>query len=77
MICALLLFKFILVDISPPTNGTEISLLPSKEMPFILIGTDVKKVREGALCDLAPTMLQLLGEEIPPEMTGRSLIIDD
>ena len=39
MICALLLFKFILVDISPPTNGTEISLLPSKEIPFILIGT--------------------------------------
>ncbi len=46
----------------------------TNDTPFILIGTDAKKVREGALCDLAPTMLQLLGEEIPPEMTGRSLI---
>ena len=48
----------------------------TNDTPFILIGTDAKKVREGALCDLAPTMLQLLGEEIPSEMTGRSLIED-
>jgi 2,3-bisphosphoglycerate-independent phosphoglycerate mutase len=28
----------------------------------------------GALCDVAPTALELLGIEPPPEMTGRSLI---
>jgi 2,3-bisphosphoglycerate-independent phosphoglycerate mutase len=28
----------------------------------------------GRICDVAPTMLQLLGLEQPPEMTGRSLL---
>jgi 2,3-bisphosphoglycerate-independent phosphoglycerate mutase len=28
----------------------------------------------GVLADVAPTLLQLLGTEQPPEMTGRSLI---
>ena len=28
----------------------------------------------GILADVAPTLLQLLGIEQPPEMTGRSLI---
>ncbi len=30
--------------------------------------------RTGALCDIAPTVLALLGYEQPAEMTGRSLI---
>jgi 2,3-bisphosphoglycerate-independent phosphoglycerate mutase len=34
------------------------------------------KLRSGRLADLAPTLLQLLGVEQPPEMTGQSLIID-
>ena len=33
------------------------------------------KVNTGALCDVAPTMLDLLGVEQPKEMTGKSLII--
>ena len=28
----------------------------------------------GRLCDIAPTLLDLMGLPIPPEMTGRSLI---
>ncbi|MDY0294215.1 MAG: 2,3-bisphosphoglycerate-independent phosphoglycerate mutase [Acholeplasmataceae bacterium] len=32
-------------------------------------------VNTGALCDVAPTMLDLLGVEQPKEMTGKSLII--
>ena len=31
-------------------------------------------LRGGALCDIAPTMLGLLGLPVPAEMTGRSLI---
>ncbi len=30
---------------------------------------------DGALCDLAPTLLELLKLEQPAEMTGRSLLI--
>ena len=33
------------------------------------------KVNTGALCDIAPTMLDLLGVEKPIEMTGTSLIV--
>ncbi len=36
---------------------------------------DGKTVREdGSLCDLAPTLLSLIGVEQPPEMTGESLL---
>jgi 2,3-bisphosphoglycerate-independent phosphoglycerate mutase len=28
----------------------------------------------GALCDVAPTLLEVMGLPIPPEMTGQSLI---
>lgn len=43
-------------------------------VPFIICGADVK-LSEGRLCDIAPTMLDLMGLEQPPEMTGKSLII--
>ena len=32
-------------------------------------------LREGILADVAPTVLELLGLEQPPEMTGKSLIV--
>jgi len=34
---------------------------------------DSLKLNDGALCDLAPTLLQLMGLEQPEEMTGKSL----
>jgi len=45
------------------------------DTPFLLIGAGDVKVAEGALSDLAPTILELLGEEQPVEMTGKSLIV--
>ena len=34
------------------------------------------KLREGgALCDIAPTLLELMGMEQPKEMTGKSLLV--
>jgi 2,3-bisphosphoglycerate-independent phosphoglycerate mutase len=32
-------------------------------------------LRDGRLADLAPTILDLMGLELPPEMTGKSLIV--
>ena len=40
-----------------------------------LINKDVK-LKDGKLADIAPTILYLLKEEIPNEMTGEILIID-
>lgn len=35
----------------------------------------VKGLKDGALCDIAPTMLELMELEQPKEMTGRSLLV--
>ncbi len=45
-------------------------------VPVVLVGPDVvgKALHDGALTDVAPTLLSLLGIEQPAEMTGRSLI---
>lgn len=43
-------------------------------VPFIVVSDRVKAVKDGALCDIAPTLLTLAGIEIPKEMTGNSLV---
>jgi 2,3-bisphosphoglycerate-independent phosphoglycerate mutase len=42
-------------------------------VPFV-ITADVAGLDDGVLADVAPTVLALLGQEQPPEMTGRSLL---
>lgn len=44
-------------------------------VPLIFVGNRRAALRaDGALCDLAPTLLQMMGLPQPREMTGRSLI---
>ena len=48
-------------------------------VPLFLVGADYKNVRLrsfGALCDIAPTALELMDIEQPAEMTGESLILE-
>ena len=45
-------------------------------VPLAIVGLPGnKKVKEGRLADLAPTMLDIMGLEKPDEMTGESLIV--
>ncbi len=46
-------------------------------VPLIYVGRDFKLLNQGALSDLAPTMLDLMGIKQPTEMNGRSLIDHD
>ena len=41
---------------------------------FVINAGDVKLKETGALCDIAPTVLDIMGIEKPEEMTGHSLI---
>ena len=57
----------------PQTGGPHTSHT-TNPVPFVLLGSGVKAVRDGRLADLAPTMLELMGVAPPVEMTGTSLI---
>ena len=43
-------------------------------VPVVAVAEGVDSVRDGILADVAPTLLRLMGIEIPEEMTGRSLV---
>lgn len=60
--------------IDPVTGGphTAHTLNP---VPVALVGGPAGvHLRDGRLADLAPTVLDLMGLDLPPEMTGRTLI---
>ncbi len=60
-------------------NGKPHTAHTTNDVPFILVSDSHRGItlRKGRLEDVAPTMLQLLGLEKPPEMTGRSLLLKD
>ncbi len=60
-----------------PETGAPHTAHTTNPVPFVLCDTQFKgRLREdGALEDVAPTMLDLLGLEKPLEMTGRSLLV--
>ena len=61
------------VMVDPETGGPH-TAHTRNPVPFVAVNTAARRLRSGgALCDVAPTILQLLGLEQPPEMTGRAL----
>ncbi len=59
--------------IDPDTGGPH-TAHTTNPVPFLAVNTAVKALRRGgALGDVAPTILNLLGLPKPPEMTGRAL----
>jgi len=55
-------------------NGQPLTAHTTSPVPVILCAEGFG-IRDGALCDIAPTMLELLGLPQPAEMTGRSLLV--
>lgn len=43
-------------------------------VPFILVNSKYKNVKNGRLCDIAPTILDIMGIKKPSEMNGVSLV---
>jgi 2,3-bisphosphoglycerate-independent phosphoglycerate mutase len=60
--------------IDPATGGPHTAHTTSP-VPFVAIGDDsVHELRSGgALCDVGPTILTMMGIGQPPEMTGMNL----
>ena len=57
-----------------PISGGPHTAHTTNPVPFVAVGTSFTGLRSGgALCDVAPTVLDLLGLDQPVEMTGRSL----
>ncbi len=55
-------------------NNQPFTKHTTNPVPFIVVSDRVKSVGDGALCDIAPTLLTLAGVEIPKEMTGKNLV---
>ena len=60
-----------------PESGGPHTAHTTNPVPIWWITRDARgrRLRNGGLADLAPTILELLGLPVPPEMTGRSLIV--
>ncbi|MDI6812780.1 MAG: 2,3-bisphosphoglycerate-independent phosphoglycerate mutase [Desulfitobacteriaceae bacterium] len=60
-----------------PEKGTPFTAHTSNPVPFILVDDRLKGAtlrQDGSLCDIAPTILQLLHIPQPKEMMGESLL---
>ncbi len=58
-----------------PATGQPHTAHTTSPVPLIIAhDPSIAALRNGTLADIAPTSLALLGLDVPPEMTGRSLI---
>lgn len=56
------------------TDGSPFTAHTTNPVPFTVIGYNCQLKEGGRLCDISPTMLELMGLEKPASMTGQSLI---
>ena len=63
-------------DCMVDTDGSPFTAHTTNLVPFAVIGKKCDLREGGKLCDIAPTVIKLLGLEAPKEMTGESLIKD-
>jgi 2,3-bisphosphoglycerate-independent phosphoglycerate mutase len=60
----------------PETGGPHTSHT-TNPVPVVIMNGPAAAISDGSLADLAPTILDLLGVSVPPEMTGHSLLRAD
>ncbi|MGN0823211.1 MAG: 2,3-bisphosphoglycerate-independent phosphoglycerate mutase, partial [Candidatus Gallimonas sp.] len=59
------------------TDGSPFTAHTTYPVPVVLVSEQFRnaKLRDGILADLAPTLLDVMGLPVPPEMTGKSLLV--
>lgn len=60
-------------DFAVNADGSPNTAHSLNKVPLILVDPRYKKMHDGRLADIAPTLLNLLEIEVPEEMTGRFL----
>ena len=55
-------------------NGEPFTAHTTNPVPFIVVNYPCAVREGGRLCDIAPTMLKVMGLEQPKEMSGKSII---
>ena len=55
-------------DGSPNTAHT------TNKVPCFIINSNYQSIGTGSLCDIAPTILKIMGIDIPCEITGNSIV---
>lgn len=61
-------------------NGAPFTSHTTNPVPLILVTGELRHRRfyeGGRLCDIAPTLLNMMGLPVPKEMTGRNLLVSD
>ena len=65
-------------DVMLDEEGNVVTSHSTNPVPLIYVDKNIigkgYSLHEGALCDLAPTLLQLMELPVPAEMEGKSLI---
>ncbi|MDD7511273.1 MAG: 2,3-bisphosphoglycerate-independent phosphoglycerate mutase [Peptostreptococcaceae bacterium] len=62
-------------DVMLDENGNVVTSHSLNQVPLVHISNEPRALADGGkLCDIAPTLLKLMGLPIPAEMTGRSLV---
>ena len=62
-------------DVMLDEKGNIVTAHSLNDVPLVHISRHPSKLRDGGrLCDIAPTLLKLMGLDIPSEMTGRPLV---
>jgi len=57
------------------SKGNVVTAHSLNRVPLILISKDNMGLKKGILADIAPTLLDLMNEKVPSEMTGNSLLV--
>jgi 2,3-bisphosphoglycerate-independent phosphoglycerate mutase len=61
-------------DFAVNEDGSPNTAHSLNPVPCILVSDRYKKINNGILADVAPTILSIMGMEIPEEMTGKVLV---
>ncbi len=55
-------------------DGSANTAHTTNPVPLFLIDADYNQISDGRLCDIAPTILTMMGLPVPQEMTGKILV---